>query len=244
MFHDLKHPMAQKIASIMIHKKSNLTFSADVDKIDDLLLLANQLGPHIAVLKTHIDCLEDFSFEKVLELKRLSKKHSFFIFEDRKFADIGHTAQKQFKAGIYRIAEWADLINAHGLSGPSQIEALKSCVDPSETGLLLLANMSPAGTLFTPDYSKNVIKLGEQHADYVCGFIAPNLRVPESFLNFSPGVHLNAISDQKGQRYQKPEQLTEYGVSSVIVGRGILEASNPIEAAKAYQEHSWKALAV
>jgi uridine monophosphate synthetase len=205
--------------------------------------LANHLGPHIAVLKTHVDCLNDFSFQKILELKNLSRKHHFFIFEDRKFADIGHTAERQFKGGIYRIAEWADLINAHGLSGPTQIEALKSCVNPSETGLLLLANMSPIGTLFTPDYSQKVITLGEEHADYVCGFIAPNLRVPESFLNFAPGVHLNAISDQKGQRYQSPEQLAQYGISSVIVGRGILEASNPIEAARAYQEHSWKTLA-
>jgi orotidine 5'-phosphate decarboxylase subfamily 1 len=188
----------------------------------------------MVVLKTHMDCLEDFSYVQIKQLKALAKKHHFYIFEDRKFADIGQTAQRQFTGGIHRIADWADLINAHGLCGSTQIEALKKCVNPAEQGLLLIANMSQENSLFTPDYSKRVIELGLKHIDYVCGFIAPNLRVPSSFLNFSPGVHLDISGDQLGQQYKHPAQLAEFGVDSIIVGRGILKASDPVEAARRY----------
>lgn len=232
------HPVAKRIASLMLEKQSRLTLSADVDKMSDLLCLANDLGPYIVVLKTHIDCIEDFSFPLIKELQKLAEHHRFLIFEDRKFADIGHTAQKQFRGGIYHIAEWADLINAHGISGSTQIDALKSCVDPSKTGLLLIANMSQEKNLFSADYSKRVIELGQQHENFVCGFIAPNLKVPKEFLNFSPGIHLEKNRDEQGQCYKHPDELREFNIDSIIVGRGILQSPDPVKAAQLYAKLS------
>ena len=40
-------------------------------------------------MQTHIDIIEDFDEDLTKQLKELSARHDFLIFEDRKFADIG-----------------------------------------------------------------------------------------------------------------------------------------------------------
>ena len=45
--------------------------------------MADTLGPHICLLKTHIDVVRDFTAEVSVKLKVLAQRHSFVIMEDR-----------------------------------------------------------------------------------------------------------------------------------------------------------------
>ena len=107
------NPTAKRLLILMDEKRTNLCCAADFIEKQQLLEFADLVGPEICVLKTHIDIVEDFDQDLLDQLIELSKKHNFLFFEDRKFADIGNTVKHQYADGIFHIANWAHIVNAH-----------------------------------------------------------------------------------------------------------------------------------
>ena len=235
--------VAKRLLHIMENKKTNLSLSADVTSADALLKLADEVGPEICLLKTHIDILTDFSPALIDELRKLSLQHQFLLFEDRKFADIGNTVKHQYESGIYHIAEWADIINAHSLPGPGVIEGLAEAGRKKNRGLLLIAEMSSAGHLMNADYAERTLRMAENFADFVFGFITQHaLTSDPHWLNLTPGIQLQTGVDALGQQYVTPEKaILENGTDIIIVGRGIFAAKDPREEAKKFRERGWEA---
>lgn len=67
----------------MIEKQSILCIAADVESSAELISLARQVGPHIAIFKTHVDAIPDFSAATAGNLVKLAETHNFMIMEDR-----------------------------------------------------------------------------------------------------------------------------------------------------------------
>ena len=237
------HPVAKKCFELMLKKQSNVAVSADVTTMAELLALAEAVGPHIVILKTHIDIVEDFSQEKIQALQALAKKHEFLIFEDRKFADIGHTVSLQYGKGIYHIAEWADMINAHITPGPGIVAGLKQVQTETPRGLLLLAQMSSKDALFDETTVAACVEQAEQHPDFVMGFICQQRIASQGqWLYMIPGVQINAKNDTLGQQYRTPhDAIVEQDCDIIIVGRGVYQDSNQKAAVTRYQIDGWKA---
>ncbi|OGT37736.1 MAG: orotidine 5'-phosphate decarboxylase [Gammaproteobacteria bacterium RIFCSPHIGHO2_12_FULL_37_14] len=235
--------LARRLFELCDEKATNLAFSADVTSTEQLLTLANQLGPEICLLKTHIDIIEDFTPYLALELGKLAHKHRFLIFEDRKFADIGNTVKLQYAGGIYHIADWADMINAHCLPGPGMVKGLAEVGRKKNRGLVLVAEMSSAQHFFSEDYLKNTLKIAEQFADFVIGFITQHAPSTDPhWINMTPGVKLDDGSDKLGQQYITPKKaIIENRADIIIVGRGIIAAADPLAEARLYREQGWKA---
>lgn len=236
-----KNAVTKRLLEIVAAKETNLALSADVTETRQLLKLADEIGPYICVLKTHIDELRDFDESTVNRLKELAVKHNFLIFEDRKFADIGNTVQHQFEGGLYRISEWADIVDAHSLPGPGIIEGLKQ-VNPSK-GCLLIAEMSSKGNLITESYTKSTLQLAESNKDFVIGFVCTRkISDDPQFIHFTPGVHLESSGDAKGQQYLTPHEVIANRHSDIIiVGRGIIAAENSVAAAQTYRKAGFQA---
>ena len=224
-------------------KQTNLAVAADVCTKAELLALADAVGPEICFLKTHIDIIEDFDLDLVFQLKELAKKHNFLIVEDRKFADIGSTVQQQYAGGIYKIAEWADIIIAHAISGPDIIKALKSAHQGQDRGVLLIAHLSSAGNLIDQSYTAKVVSMAQEHADFVVGFIAQKSLTDESnFIICTPGVSIAQQKDSLGQQYNSPEYVIKKQKSDLlIVGRAIYQAKDPQAIAHQYRTVAWQA---
>jgi orotidine 5'-phosphate decarboxylase subfamily 1 len=237
------NPTARRLLNLIDEKKTNLAIAVDVTTSKQLLEIAASLGSKICVLKTHIDIIEDFSPELTQALSELAKKYNFLLFEDRKFADIGNTVKLQYGEGIYRIADWSHIINAHTVPGFSIIEGLRQVGLDKDRGLLLLAEMSTAGNLAQGEYTTQSLELAKKYSDFVIGFITTRKLMDDpAFIYFTPGVNLSQNADSLGQRYVTPQTVIYENESDIIiVGRGIYEAPNPLEKAEEYQQAGWDA---
>ncbi|XP_054888401.1 uridine 5'-monophosphate synthase isoform X2 [Poeciliopsis prolifica] len=237
------HPLASKLLKIMEEKQSNLCVSADVTSNKELLQLVESVGPKICMLKTHCDILKDFTEEFSQKLQAEAEEHNFLIFEDRKFADIGNTVKHQYEGGVFRISSWSHIVNAHAVPGPGVVKGLSAVGKPLGRGCLLIAQMSSQGSLASGEYTQAVVKMAEENSDFVIGFICGSkVTGKPEFLHMTPGVQIKAGGDLMGQQYTTPEDVIHNkGSDIIIVGRGILEAPDRLEAAEFYRKAGWDA---
>nr|ABC87762.1 orotidine 5'-monophosphate decarboxylase [Myrothecium gramineum] len=255
------HPVARKLFAVAERKKSNLIISADLTDTKSLLECADELGPFISVFKTHIDIIHDFGDETVRGLKSLARKHDFLIFEDRKFVDIGSTAQKQYHGGALRISEWADIVNVSLLGGDGVVNALGQVITDEtfpyrgQRALLLLAEMTTAGSLAVEKYTERCVAVARKNgiAAGVMGFVAtrgledvgnePGVErdEDEDFVVFTTGINSSQSDNVLGQKYQTPEAAIRGGSDFIIAGRGIYASEDRVQAAKQYQAEGWAA---
>ncbi|CAG8560335.1 2669_t:CDS:2 [Ambispora leptoticha] len=222
-----QNKVARKLLETIEQKKTNLCVAVDLTKKRQILEVVEKVGPYVCLIKTHIDIIEDFDQGFIDELCILQARFNFLIFEDRKFADIGNTVKLQYSSGIYKIAEWAHITNAHPIPGDGIIKGLKEVGKPLDRGLLILAEMSSAGSLATGSYTDAAIEMARRHRDFVIGFIAGR----------------KLTGDRLGQQYRSPtDVILKSGSDVIIVGRGIYgEGRDIVKEAKRYQEEGWNA---
>ena len=244
--------ISKKYMQVAYRKQSLVCLAADRSTMAGLHQLIDEVGEHIAALKTHVDLVDDWSKDAWEVFCQKAKKADLLIFEDRKFADIGKITNKQM-GGIYDIRSWSDLVTSHLISGPDIVDGIqKSWNDVGrEGGVLLLAQMSSRGNLLDAEYTADVIAVGRDHSG-VFGFIGngsnPNdirrLRksAGEGKMIWTPGVNINVGDGELGQRYGSPEEAVNAGSDCIIVGSGIHKAAEPKASARAYADASWNAL--
>jgi uridine monophosphate synthetase len=123
---------------------------------------------------------------------------------------------------------------------------------PYLRSLLLLAEMSSAGHLMTPEYQKQTVEIARNNRDFVMGFIAQrslNTEPDDNFITMTPGCQLpppgqegKKMGDDLGQQYNTPHKLIfDQGCDIIIVGRGIVRASDRKAEAERYKRAAWTA---
>tara|TARA_X000001036_G_scaffold163426_1_gene155098 strand:- start:5527 stop:6264 length:738 start_codon:yes stop_codon:yes gene_type:complete len=238
---------------VVCRKRSLVVLAADLNTMSGLNNLIDQVGDNIAALKTHVDLIDDWSAESWGAFCEKATAHDLLIFEDRKFADIGPISRGQM-AGVYDIRSWANIVTAHGISGPDIVDGL--CAGWSdvgrEGGVLLLAQMSSRGNLLgLPGYTDEMVSAGISNQG-VFGFIGNGSRPAELTilrgkvgnrkLIWTPGVNLAVGDGEMGQRYGDPREAIQAGSDGIIVGSGIYKSDDPRGVAAKYAEISWLAL--
>jgi hypothetical protein len=70
-----ENAMAARLLELMARKQTNLSVAADVPTADAMLALADAVGPHVCVLKTHVDVFDAWTPEHAARLQALAEKH-------------------------------------------------------------------------------------------------------------------------------------------------------------------------
>lgn len=126
---------------------------------------------------------------------------------------------------------------------------------PLERGLLLLAQMSSAGSLMRGEYTAACVEAARANPDFVMGYVAQenlNSTPEDKFIHMTPGCKLPPDGEEEngegmegdgmGQQYNTPAKLVGIcGTDIVIVGRGIIKAGDPQGEAERYRSKAWKA---
>ncbi len=103
--------------------------------------------------------------------------------------------------------------------------------------------MSSANTLAHGSYTQETVKLALQYPDNVIGVICrEKLSDNPALLHLTAGVQLAEGNDAFGQQYLTPEKvINELQSDIIIVGRGILQAKDPLYQAQRYKKAGWDA---
>ena len=218
------------IEKVIQEKGTKICLAADTESVEELLNVADELGPYICVLKIHYDIIPDFHKENCGEkLVKLKKRHNFLIWEDRKFADIGSIMERQIRVNVL---PWADLVSVHPIPGLESIQAI-----PKEIGIILIGEMSCYQNLIDYKYTQKVVSFAEV-VENVVGLVGQrDIREQPGTLMFVPGISLFENSgDSKGQRYSLMRDKSFADI--FVVGRAILNSSNRVETIKKFINES------
>lgn len=122
--------------------------------------------------------------------------------------------------------------------------------------MLILAEMTTAGSLATGDYTLSCIEIARKHKHSVIGFVATQSLTnfggantgtdavageEEDFFIFTTGINATCNGDNLGQQYQTPASAIARGSDFIIAGRGIYAAPDPVEAVQRYKKEAWEA---
>lgn len=89
------------------------------------------------------------------------------------------------------------------------------------------------------------MEICKKHPDFVAGIVCqtPGTVQNPGLLQLTPGVSLDCRNDgHLGQLYNSPEDIVmSRGADIAVVGRGITQATDPVQAAQEYRAKLWAA---
>ena len=222
---------------IGLFNKKHLCVAIDVSTQQQFIDIFHKVGPYVKIIKTHIDIISDFTSDFIDKLIDLKHKYNVILWEDRKFADIGHIVKSQLDNGIYKISSWADIISVHLIAGPEILSYIKNCY------IVVVCSMSSRNTFADYEYAfkcgvclRNAIKYNNRIVGVVSQY---DLDLGKQILNIVPGLKLTTVGTPKNDAYDQQYsdiKNKEFG-NIFVVGRDIINSSDIVERCQKYVEY-------
>ena len=230
--------------------EERLIVALDVDTKEKALALVEQLKGSVKIFKIGSELFTSCGPEIVAAVR--SKGCGLFL--DLKFHDIPNTVAKAVTAAT-RLG--VSIINVHALGGYDMMKKCAKAVEKEAKALKITKPKLIAVTILTStdenslkkigiddNMEKQVLKLAKLAKDAsLDGVVASPSEVKlirrelgQEFIIVTPGVRPEwaAANDQK--RIATPKEAILNGATYIVVGRPIVEAPDPLEAAKRISE--------
>lgn len=214
----------------------------DYDNQEQALSFVDQLDPNLCKVKVGKEMFTLFGPEFV---KSLVAK-GFDVFLDLKFHDIPNTVGKACKAAA-ELGVW--MVNVHASGGLPMMQAAKEGIAQSsrpETKLIavtVLTSMDQSqlsGVIDNVTPEQQVLRLASLTAQagldgVVCSAkeaVMLRNEIGEDFLLVTPGIRPKGSDAGDQKRVMTPPEAIDSGVSYLVMGRPITQASEPMEVLK------------
>ncbi len=220
-------------------KQTKLISALDVPELSTALQLVDRIGPSVEWYKVGKQLFTHYGPEAVHELKARGKR----VFLDMKFHDIPNTVAQAIRSSALI---GADLINVHASGGPAMLSAAAEAM--REAGKTVIAvtvltsmdqsQLEALGITATP--AEQVVRLaGLTQSAGLPGVVCSALELPmlrekfgPDFLTVVPGIRPAGADAGDQKRIMTPAQAAQAGADFIVVGRPILAAPEPSEAAQ------------
>jgi orotidine-5'-phosphate decarboxylase len=214
-------------------RDSTLILALDTTDWKKAQRVLSESAKNIAAVKVHPEYADIWGFSHesaILSLKRIGDGVPVIL--DAKIADIDKS--NAMKAEYY-FTKGYDAIVSHGFQGEKAVEAVVSSANKMKKGVFLLTAMSSPGHMFKEEVVEEIAAIAKRLD--VAGVIAPGNQyellstvrklIGNDILILSPGI---------GAQGGDAEKAFKAGSNFAIVGRGILDATNPKEESKKLKE--------
>ncbi len=212
--------------------KDRVMVALDVDGADAALAMRDQLLDTVGWLKVG---LRLFVAEGPALITQLRQSHRIFL--DLKFHDIPNTvAQAIESAGGLGV----QMVNVHAGGGLPMLQAASQAAKAFPEMLLIAVTVLTSDTMPKEQALKLALERAKlakdaglhgvvcsvheaQHIKDVCG---------SDFITVTPGIRWGNQDTQDQNRIADPKMAIEQGSDYLVIGRPILQAASPAEAAK------------
>jgi len=204
-----------------------------------------QLHPFLCGIKLNFHLLLPLSGKEILNINKIAHRHGLQTIADIKLNDIGNTNQitidNLWKLGF-------DAVIANPIMGLDSLKNLVKFAHKHEKGVITLCHMSAPEAKLSYDME---VKMGKKQQLYqlflnwalsakvdgiVVGATFPKII---QYCSKKVGKNLNIFSPGVGTQGGNAIKVISAGTNYLIVGRTILNAKNPISAAKELQLQSF-----
>lgn len=231
-------PLLSKINQLKQSKESNIILAYDKPDFDSLTQLLTLINHRIIGLKIHNEILK-LSSNQYYKLHELCKEYEIFLWEDRKFNDIGNTVLRQIENYINNI-DVISIVPTGGIT--NELFAI------DELNKFVLCEMSTENNMFNSNLTNHILyqyfSINHKHRVGNTALICQD----EELINYCnmnniatvrPGINILQINDSFNQKYTNPENVSIHP-TMYVVGRGITNAMNPVKAVEQYLDITMK----